>query len=112
MKKELAALWAFFQSFVAKFGKAAGTAQPPVEFDAGVIEEGKFVYCYVRFGAFIVKERVPLDIKKWDEERQQEYLGQVSKRLTKKLARTMNPDLNVRDMNRKERRAKVKRLKI
>jgi hypothetical protein len=64
---------------------AVEPAAPPVE--SGVLEEGKYLYAWIRQGGFEVRERLPAHIRKLPEAKQSELLDEALAKLKKKIAR-------------------------
>ncbi len=79
-------LFGFTKAFARLFSKAIDATEPakPVDWDASVVEEGKYIYAEIRIGGFVMRERIPRQIHKWPPARQEAHLEEVKNRLLKK----------------------------
>lgn len=56
-----------------------------VDFQSGIVEDGKYLFAEAKVGEYTVRERLPRDILKWPDDRQSAYLDEVTAKLTRKL---------------------------
>lgn len=83
----------------------AATPSNPVKIRPRIEQDENLVYAVITVGEHEVRERLPVDIFKWDVEKQSDYLDYVKQRLYDKLNMERKDEPPPRKANRKERRA-------
>lgn len=89
----------------------------PEKPEGEIIQEGQCIYATMKLGDKEVRERLPLVIKKWPEERASEYLEAVTIRLKRKLGIVTTQEDQVtwkpkQGPSRRQRRAQMAAMRI